>query len=306
MSLSMIVGGTVAIDNVITPKGEQRSLLGGSASYAALSASYYHQPVALLGVIGKDYPVEHLEMLSSKGVDLGAIEKSDGDSFTWTGEYFENMNDRTTHEVGLNVLESWSVKVPEVYQGSEVVVLANMAPQNQLEMLEQCSEAKFVIADTMDLWISIANEQLHEVLKKIDLLVINEGEAREFAKTSNLVKAGHLLLEKGPQYVIIKLGEFGAMLFGQNQGEFFRCGAYPLEEVVDPTGAGDSFLGAFAGFLAAGGNSSPSFRDLKQAVIEGSVMASFTCEGYSTRVLQELTAEKIETRKARFIEMQTV
>ena len=188
---SILIGGTVAIDHVKTPTAEAANLLGGSAAYAALAASYFTTPVHLIGIIGKDFPQEHLALLASRGITLDGLERSTGDSFSWSGEYHENMNDRTTRQVDINVLENWSVKVPAAHAAAPVVILANMAPENQIQMLDQCTAAHpFVVADTMDLWIHIANERLHDVLKRIDLLVINEGEAREFVATSNLVVAG--------------------------------------------------------------------------------------------------------------------
>jgi len=216
------------------------------------------------------------------------------------------MNDRTTRQVDINVLENWVVKVPETIAGAPVVVLANMSPDNQLQMLDQCTAARrFVVADTMDLWISIANERLQDVLKRIDLLVINESEARTFMGTSNLVVAGRRLLATGPRFVVIKLGEFGAMLFSAAAADgplaadnFFRCVAFPLHEVADPTGAGDSFLGALAGYLAATGQTEFGFADIRRAVIEGSVVASFTCEAFSTRRLQEISRADIDARRA--------
>jgi sugar/nucleoside kinase (ribokinase family) len=305
---SILIGGTVAIDHVKTPAAEAANLLGGSAAYAALAASYYTTPVHLVGIIGKDFPQEHLALLQSRGITLEGVEQSAGDSFSWSGEYHENMNDRTTRQVDINVLENWRVKVPAAIAGAPVVVLANMAPENQLQMLEQCTaEERFVVADTMDLWIHIANERLHDVLMRIDLLVINESEAREFVGTSNLIVAGQRLLAKGPRFVVIKLGEFGAMLFSSAlvagstelaESNFFRCAAFPLHEVADPTGAGDSFLGALAGYLAATGRRQFGFEDIRQAVVEGSVVASFTCEAFSTRRLQAITRGDIEQRLA--------
>jgi len=306
MSSPILIGGTVAIDHVKTPTAEAANLLGGSASYAALAASYYTTPVHLIGIIGKDFPQEHLALLESRGITLDGVERSSGDSFSWSGEYHENMNDRTTRQVDINVLENWSVKVPAEIAGAPIVVLANMSPENQIQMLGQCTASRaFVVADTMDLWIHVANERLHDVLKRIDLLVINESEAREFVATSNLVVAGKRLLAKGPRFVVIKLGEFGAMLFAAaGSGEptelsasnFFRCAAFPLCEVADPTGAGDSFLGALAGYLAATCREQFTFDDIRQAVVEGSVVASFTCEAFSTRRLQEITRADIEQR----------
>ncbi|MBX3741325.1 MAG: carbohydrate kinase [Akkermansiaceae bacterium] len=300
-SSAVIIGGTIAIDHVKTPNAEAANLLGGSASYASIAASYYTSPVHLVGIIGKDFPKEHVELFNSKGITLDGVERSEGDSFSWSGEYHENMNDRTTRQVDINVLENWSVKVPTSIADAPVVVLANMSPENQLQMLDACTGAKFVVADTMDLWIAIANEKLHEVLKRIDLLVINESEAREFVGTSNLIVAGRRLLEKGPKHVVIKLGEFGAILFtasGTSCPQLFRCAAFPLTEVADPTGAGDSFLGALAGYLASTGKSGYSFEEIRQAVVQGSVVASFTCEAFSTRRLQTLSRAQIDERLA--------
>jgi sugar/nucleoside kinase (ribokinase family) len=211
------------------------------------------------------------------------------------------MNERTTHRVGLNVLENWQVRVPADSATSPIVVLANMSPDNQLQMLAQCDgpHARFVIADTMDLWIEIANERLHDVLPHLDIFVLNEGEARDLAGTSNLVKAGRTLLEKGPNNVVIKLGEFGAMLFSAD-GEIFRCSAYPLETLADPTGAGDTFLGGMAGYLASQGHPPYAAPVLRQAIIQGSILASFTCEAFSTRRMESLTEEELAARVSAF------
>jgi sugar/nucleoside kinase (ribokinase family) len=319
----IVIGGTIAIDHVKTPDAEAANLLGGSAAYAALAASFFSGSVSLIGIIGRDFPQEHLAMLESRGISLDGVERSENESFTWSGEYHANMNERTTHRVGLNVLENWQVKVPAASAAARIVVLANMSPDNQLEMLGQCGiggdgdlrpeisdlKSRFVIADTMDLWIEIANGRLHEVLPHLDLFVLNEGEARELAGTSNLIKAGRLLLEKGPRHVVVKLGEFGAILFskrgmgdgGQGTGEdsgveLFRASAWPLEAVADPTGAGDTFLGAMAGYLAAQGAPPYDSVTLRQAIVQGSMLASFTCEAFSTRRLEELSAEDLAER----------
>jgi len=327
---TVVIGGTIAIDHVKTPFAEAAGLLGGSAAYAALAASFFCRPVELIGIIGRDFPQAHLDMLENHGIALGGVERSESESFTWSGEYHANMNERTTHRVGLNVLEDWRVKVPAISAASTIVVLANMSPDNQLEMLGQCgivdqaSAARFVIADTMDLWIEIANERLHDVLPHLDLLVLNEGEARELAGTSNLIQAGRQLLEKGPCHVIIKLGEFGAILFSSSNIEqdggsaiadssplpstivsaseptIFRCSAWPLEDVADPTGAGDTFLGAMAGYLAAQGPPPYSAGTLRQAIIQGSILASFTCEDFSTRRLEALLPADLSLRLEAF------
>lgn len=306
---TVVIGGTIAIDHVKTPEAEATGLLGGSAAYAALAASFFCRPVELIGIIGCDFPQKHLDMLEQRGITLAGVERSPNESFTWSGEYHANMNERTTHRVGLNVLENWQVKVPATAADSTIVVLANMSPDNQLEMLAQCGiavapalpSARFVIADTMDLWIEIANDRLHEVLPHLDLFVLNEGEARELAGSSNLVRAGQILLDKGPRHVVIKLGEFGAMLFsskGPNASDcdIFRCSAWPLTSVADPTGAGDTFLGSIAGYLAAQGPPPYAQPALRQAIIHGSMLASFTCEAFSTHRLEALAPTDLSQR----------
>ena len=294
--MSIVIAGTVAIDNVITPTDKKENLLGGSASYAALAASVFCRPVHLVGVVGHDFPKDHLDMLEGHGVTLDGVERNSGESFTWTGEYFNDMNTRTTHKVGLNVLEHWKPEVKGAGLGAKIAVLANMSPDNQMQTVDQLNGVDFVAADTMDLWIEIANERLHDVLKKIDLLVINEGEAKEFAGTGNLVVAGRRLQAKGPRFVVVKRGEHGSFLFGEKKEDFFACSAYPLHEVFDPTGAGDSFLGGMAGWLAANGKSKPTFADLKTAVVHGSVTASYTCEAFSTLRLQDVTKADVAAR----------
>lgn len=299
----IVIGGTIAIDQVKTPEAEAAGLLGGSASYAALAASFFSDAVDLIGIVGRDFPQAHLEMLEGRGISLSGVERSEDESFTWSGEYHANMNERTTHRVGLNVLENWQVKVPSEAADAGIVVLANMSPDNQLEMLAQCgAEQRFVIADTMDLWIEIANARLHEVLPHLDLFVLNEGEARELAGTPSLVKAGKLLLEKGPRHVVVKLGEFGAMLFSHDGG-LFRSSAFPLEQVADPTGAGDTFLGAMAGFLSRHGSGPYPAETMRRAVVHGSILASFTCEAFSTWRLESLTKEQIGDRLAHYREL---
>ncbi|MEY3395635.1 MAG: hypothetical protein RL346_1871 [Verrucomicrobiota bacterium] len=308
---SVLIGGSIAIDHIKTPVAEGKNLLGGSASFTGIAASYFTPSVHLIGIVGKDFPQEHLDLFASRNISTRGLERSDGDTFSWTGSYHENMNDRETLAVAVNVLESWTPKVPADLTSAAVVVLANMHPLNQLQMIGQLTaERPFIAADTMDLWITIANDELHEVLRKIDLLVINESEAREFCRTSNLMIAGQRLLDKGPDTVIIKLGEFGAMLFSKHQEgdcpldftlpgakfDLFRCAAFPLTEVVDPTGAGDSFLGALAGYLASTGKSHYRFDDLRKAVVYGSVVASFTCEAFSANRLAHISREEIESR----------
>lgn len=310
-STPVLVGGSIAIDNIKTPTAEGKNLLGGSASFTGFAASYFTSCIHLVGIIGKDFPQEHLDLFASKGISSDGLERSEGNTFSWTGSYHENMNDRDTLAVDVNVLGHWTPKVPAEMASAPIVVLANMHPLNQLQMIAQLTAEKpFIAADTMDLWITIANDDLQKVLRKIDLLVINESEARDFCKTSNLIVAGQKLLEKGPENVVIKLGEFGAILFSKRADgapetgfnlpgtayDLFRCAAFPLVEVADPTGAGDSFLGALAGHLASTGKTEFSFDDIRQAIVYGSVVASFTCEAFSADRLANITREDIEAR----------
>ncbi|NRB44806.1 MAG: bifunctional hydroxymethylpyrimidine kinase/phosphomethylpyrimidine kinase [Verrucomicrobiales bacterium] len=293
--MKVIVAGTVAIDDVKTPKVERTGLMGGSAAYAAMSCSFF-ATTRIVGIIGKDFPKEHITTLESNGICTEGIERSEGDSFYWSGEYHENMDERTTHDVAINVLEAYEPKIPESYSDTELVLLANMNPRNQIDVLDQCNNAKYSIADTMDIWINNERDELLELLEKIDLLIINESEAQLFMETRNLIRAGKKLMDLGPKNVIIKTGEHGSMLLGKNENEFFRLGAYPLEEVEDPTGAGDCYVGAIAGFIASQNQESPSFKDLKSAMVRGTVMASFNCESFSVEGLSSLDSNKISER----------
>lgn len=294
--MSLVISGSIGIDNIITPHDKQEGLLGGSVSYASLAAAVFAKGVHLCGVVGHDFPKAHLDMLSSHGITLDSLERNAGESFTWTGEYSADMNSRETLKVGLNVLEHWQPKLSAGAAKAKLVVLANGSPDNQLQTLEQCTNADFVAADTMDLWIRIATDRLHEMLKKIDLLVINEDEAREFTASNNLVEAGRRLQAKGPRYVVVKRGEHGSFLFGTTPQEFFACSAYPLSSVFDPTGAGDSFLGGMMGYLSSKNITKPTFEELKTAIAHGSVTASFTCEAFSTQRLERVTADDVQQR----------
>ena len=290
--MNVLVAGTVALDNVKTPNAYRENLMGGSAAYAAIAASFF-SPVRLVSIVGKDFPEEHIDTLKARDICTDGIEVSEGESFRWSGEYHEDMNDRTTHEVAINVLEAFDPKLPDHYRDSSVVVLGNMSPKNQLDVIGQVEEESYIIADTMDIWIQAAHPELIEVLTKIDLLVLNDSEAKLFMETTNNIVAGKKLLEMGPKHVVIKTGEHGALLFGNE--DFFRCGAYPLDLVEDPTGAGDCFLGGFAGHLASL-KRSPEFLDLRRACIHGTVMASFNCQSFSTERLSALTEAEIEQR----------
>ncbi len=300
--MSVLVAGSIAIDRVKTTKAEHGDLLGGSASYAAIAAGFF-SPVNLVGVVGHDFPEEHVDLFKSKGVDLAGLEYSEGETFRWSGEYHEDMNERDTLDVALNVLEEWQPKIPEAFtQSTKITLLANAHPENQHSVIDQLGDGPVMtIADTMDLWITIARDRLDELLERIDLLVLNDGEAKQMMETTNLITAGHKLLEMGPRYVIIKKGEHGAMLFGKEAGEFFSTGAFPLNDVFDPTGAGDSFIGGFAGYLASLDRPNGfEFTDLAGAVVRGTIVAGYTCESFSTHRLQDLTQEEFEARLAEF------
>jgi cytidine kinase len=299
--MSVLVSGSIAIDNVKTQKASEENLLGGSASYAAIAASFYG-PAGIVGVVGHDFPEEHLALLKSKNINLEGIEVSEGETFRWSGEYMEDMNDRETLEVALNVLESWQPAVADSQKESVAInLLANAHPLNQHAVIDQVGDkASFTIADTMDLWIQISRDELEKLLKRIDLLVLNDSEAKLMMDTSNIVAAGKQLREMGPKYVIVKKGEHGAMLFGEEG--FFACPAFPLDDVFDPTGAGDSFIGGLAGYLATLGKSEFDFADLTSGIARGTILASFTCESFSTHSLDSLTHDEFDSRLTKFRE----
>ncbi len=296
--MSVLVAGSVGIDHIKTPDEEAEGLLGGSASYAAVSASF-SSPVNLVSIVGHDFPEEHVDLFKSRNISLDGVEFADGETFRWSGEYFDDLNSRETLDVHLNVLEHYNPNLNDAYQASKIILLANAGPDTQLKVLSQATAPVFSIADTMDLWITVMRDQLLELLGKIDMLVINESEARQLTETNNLVVAGEKMLELGPQYVVLKKGEHGAMLFSRD-GEFFTAGAYPLRTVHDPTGAGDTFVGGIAGHLAATGKSEVDFADLAEGIVHGTVMASYTCQEFGLRSLQGISPEDIATRSAEF------
>lgn len=296
--MTVITVGTIALDTVTTPEASRTDQLGGSAAYAALSASYF-APVELVSIAGRDFPQKYLDLFQSRQIGTESIEIVDGESFRWSGEYFDDMNQRETRSVAINVLEQFQPKLGAKARAAELVLLANCSPDNQLDTLAQVEKPAFVVSDSMDLWVSIARERLLEVLKKTDLFVINDSEAKQFMETKNTITAGHRLLELGPKHVVVKKGEHGALLFGP-RGAFFSAGAYPLHEVHDPTGAGDSFAGGIAGHLASLGKTGFDFADLARAVVYGTVMASYNCESFSTDRLEALTQNDIARRFAEF------
>jgi sugar/nucleoside kinase (ribokinase family) len=294
--MPVLVVGSVALDNIKTPTAEHTQLLGGSASYAAVAASFFG-PVQLVGVIGHDFPPQHRALFASRQIDLTGLEVADGPTFTWTGEYEVNMNNRKTLAIALNVFETFQPKLPDAYRETPYVLLGNIAPSLQRMVCEQMRKRKFVVADTMDLWISIARADLLLLLKEVDMLILNDGEARQLTEEDNLIRAGKKIVTLGPRYVAVKKGEHGCLLFGRD-GEFFSTGAFPLETIHDPTGAGDCFAGGFIGHLAR--TDDISFTNLKEAVIQGTLVASFCCEEFSLRRLEKLHADEIAHRRKAF------
>ena len=292
--MSVLIVGSIALDDIKTPVAEHQNLLGGSASYGAVSASFF-SPVNLVGIVGDDFPAEHVELFKSRKVDLDGLQVVPGKTFRWSGEYLWDMNTRETRSVALNVFETFEPSLPESYKSTPIVLLANIAPDLQHHVLDQASLPRFVIADTMDLWINIAKERLVELLARVHMLILNDSEARQLTGETSLIKAGHALRAMGPQYVAVKKGEHGCLLFGDN-GQFFSCPAYPLEDIHDPTGAGDTFAGGLAGYLAGLGETEITFDHLRDAVVRGSVLASFNVEAFSLERLKTVTQEQIAER----------
>ena len=293
--MSLLVVGTVALDSVKTPFGEVDEVLGGSATYFSVAASYFTK-IRLVAVIGEDFPQEHLQFLRSKDIDLTGLQTLAGPTFRWKGEYGFQLNEARTLETHLNVLENFDPVLPPAYQESEMVFLGNIDPNLQKEVLRQIKKPKLVACDTMNFWIGSKREDLKQCFKLVDIVIINDGEARELAEEVNLVKAARKILSWGPRTLIIKRGEYGVMLF--NEKTIFATPAYPLETVFDPTGAGDSFAGGFMGYLTQSGDLSEAA--IRQAVVFGSVMASFNVESFSLERLRRLTRAEIDERYREF------
>src|SRR5436309_2687770 len=295
--MSVLVVGSIAIDTVKTPVEEHSDVLGGSASYAALGASFF-SPVKLVGIVGHDFPESEFEFWKARQIDTNGVQRVPGKTFRWSGEYAWDMNTRETRSVALNVFEHFRPELPAGYSETEFVLLANIAPALQSHVLDQMKRPRFIVADTMDLWIETTRDDLDALLPRVDLLILNDSEARELTKETSLIKAGRKIRKSGPKYVAIKKGEHGALLFGDD--EFFSCGAYPLEDIHDPTGAGDTFAGGLGGFLAAHVKGEVTFADLRPAVIYGSVLASFCVEAFSLERLRKLTQDEIIERYQMF------
>lgn len=296
--MNVLVVGTVAFDSIETPFGSAERILGGSAAYFALGASFF-APVRVVGVVGEDFPQDYLDIFTQRDIDIAGIERARGETFHWRGRYHEDINLRDTVELHLNVLAGFEPKLPEVYRDAEYVFLGNIDPVMQMEVLRQIRRLKLVVLDTMDHWIRERPQELKQVLGRIEILVVNDSEARLLSGYDNIVKAARAILKMGPKMVLIKRGEYGVLQFSDSS--VFATPAYPLEEVFDPTGAGDSFAGGFLGQLARSGDQSQG--GLRRAIVYGSVVASFTVEDFGVKRLTDVSLAEIEERYQRFVQL---
>lgn len=296
--MSLIAVGTMAFDAIETPFGKVDQIVGGSAVYVAYAASNFIKPVQQVSIIGYDFPKEELEELKGRGVQLDAVEMvADKKSFFWSGRYHEDMNSRDTLITDLNVLADFNPKIPDSYQSAEFVMLGNLAPVVQISVIKQLkNRPRLIVMDTMNYWMEAAMDDLQKVLTMVDVLMVNDAEARQLTGQFSLVKAAKTILTMGPKYLIIKKGEHGALLF--HQDSVFFAPALPLEEVFDPTGAGDTFAGGFIGYLAK--TKDISFENMKTAIITGSAMASFCVEKFGATRLKEITKKDIDARMQQF------
>ncbi len=299
--MSLVTVGTMAFDALETPYGKTDKIIGGSATYVAYSAAYFYTPVKQISIVGGDFPQSEFEDLKDRGVMIEGVEVvKNGKTFFWSGRYHEDMNTRDTLITELNVLENFDPTVPSTYQDCDYLMLGNLVPAVQMSILEQMEERpKFIALDTMNFWMDVAMDDLKQVLTKIDCIMINDSEARQLSEEYSLRKAAKLIQEMGPKYVIIKKGEHGALLFSEDR--VFSAPGLPLEEVYDPTGAGDTFAGGFMGYVAQQGT--VDFETLKDAIIVGSAMASFTVEKFGTERLKHLSPAEINERIAEFNEL---
>jgi sugar/nucleoside kinase (ribokinase family) len=298
--MSLIVVGTMAFDAIETPFGKTDKIIGGSAIYAAYAACNFIQPINQVSIIGYDFPNEEMAELTKRGVALDGVEViKDKKSFFWSGRYHEDMNSRDTLVTDLNVLADFDPKLPDSYLDSEFIMLGNLQPTVQMNVIKQLKKPKLIVMDTMNFWMESAMPELQKVLKKIDVLLINDAEARQLSGQYSLVKASKIILGMGPEFLIVKKGEHGALLF--HGDKVFFAPALPLEEVFDPTGAGDTFAGGFIGHLAKTKNI--SFENMKTAIIVGSAMASFCVEKFGPTRLKEISREDIDKRLHQFREL---
>ncbi len=295
--MGLLIVGSLALDDIETPFDKVTDALGGSTTYISITASYFTSPIHIVGVIGEDFPKEHIKLLEDYKIDLQGMQTIEGGkTFRWGGRYHDNFNERDTLYTHLNVFEHFNPVIPESLRNSEYVLLGNIDPVLQLNVLDQMNNPEFVVCDSMNLWINIRKKELLEVMKRINILVINDSEAKMLAEESNLIKAAEWILKSGPEHLIIKKGEHGAMLF--SEGKVFSAPAFPLSSLYDPTGAGDTFAGGFTGYLHK--TKDLSFENMKKAVAYGSVMGSFCVEQFSTKAIEGLDKDKINQRFSDF------
>ncbi len=299
--MSVICVGTMAFDAIETPFGKVDQIVGGSGTYVAYAASNFVTPIQQISIVGYDFPQEEMDEMKKRGVSLEGVEiVKDKKSFFWSGKYHLDMNSRDTLVTDLNVLADFNPIVPDSYQGAEFLILGNLAPDIQMSVINQLKvRPKLIVMDTMNFWMDIAMDGLKDVLKKVDVLLVNDAEARQLSGELSLVKAAKLIMEMGPQFLIIKKGEHGALLF--HKEHVFFAPALPLEEVFDPTGAGDTFAGGFIGHLAK--TKDTSFENMKTAIIVGSAMASFCVEKFGPERLKEITKADIDARLSEFVQL---
>jgi sugar/nucleoside kinase (ribokinase family) len=297
--MPLVVVGSIALDSVETPTQKRDRILGGSAAYFSFAASYFTH-VRLAGVVGEDFPPEHLDLLKSRNIDTEGMQVvKGGKTFYWKGKYLANMNDRETLELELNVLGDFKPELPEAYRRCKFLFLANGSPTLQMQVMDQCKDASLVVADTMDFYIQTEHEELLKLLKKVHGLVLNDSEAKLLTGIDNVVTAGHAIRKMGPKFVVIKKGEHGAMFFGED--ELYVLPAYPTERVVDPTGAGDSFAGGMMGYLAEKNAFDP--KTLKESLAYGTLVASFTVEDFSLDRLKQIKREDLDKRMVEYKKM---
>lgn len=296
--MSLLVVGSMAFDSIRSPFGEVERVVGGSATYFSLAASYL-APVRLVSVVGKDFPEEMIRLLGSRSIDTEGLKIADGKTFHWKGYYEYDLNTAHTVATELNVFQDFAPVLPEEYRDTPYIFLGNIAPSLQLEILRQVRKPRLVALDTMNYWIENSPGPLREVIGKVDIVIINEGEVRELAGEYNLIRAARTLMGWGPRRIVIKRGEYGVLQL--SDGTMFAAPAYPLETIFDPTGAGDSFAGGFMGYLAGLGDGKITENDYRLATMYGSAIASFTVEAFSTRKLQSLTPEDISNRLGSFL-----
>jgi len=293
----LVIVGTVAFDAIETPFGKTDKILGGAATYIGLSSAQFDIDPAIVSVVGGDFLQSDIQLLESKGINTQGLEVvKEGKTFFWSGKYHNDMNSRDTLATELNVLETFTPVVPDSYKDAQVVMLGNLHPMVQMSVIEQMHDPKMVVLDTMNFWMDIALDDLKKVISKVDVITINDEEARQLSGAYSLVNASKIIMEMGPKYVVIKKGEHGALIF--HEDEMFFAPAMPLAEVFDPTGAGDTFAGGFTGYLAKTGDY--SFESMKRAIIYGSCLASFCVEKFGTQRREHLTQKEIDSRLHKF------